>query len=90
MKTKQVWKWTLLARDLTSISMPRGGEFLTAREQRGNICVWALVDPEETRHEERTLRIAGTGHNLDNGRFNYIDTVFLEGGALVFHVFEVL
>ena len=90
MVTKQVWKWVLFTRDLTTIQVPKGAEFLHVGEQHGSICIWALVNPGETKREERTLRIAGTGHNISNGKFNYIGTVHLEGGELIFHVFEAL
>jgi hypothetical protein len=90
MVTKQVWKWVLSPRDLSTIQVPTGAKFLHVGEQTGCICIWALVDPAETKREERTLRIAGTGHNISNGKFNYIGTVHLDGGSLIFHVFEAL
>lgn len=90
MVTKQVWKWVLSPQDLSTIQVPNGAQFLHVGEQEGAICLWALVNPVETKREERTLRIAGTGHNLSNGRFDYIGPVHLDGGRLIFHVFEAL
>lgn len=94
MTTKQVWKWELEPpTDLITIHVPKGTEFLTAREQGYSICVWGLVDMESAvtdQREERTLRIAGTGHNIANGNFKYLGSAHLERGLLVFHVFECL
>jgi hypothetical protein len=87
-KNLEVWKWALFARDLTTIHVPVGAKFLHVHEQHDQICIWALVDPKEERREERTLRIAGTGHALANGNFEYIGTAHFDGGSLVFHVFE--
>ena len=89
MNAQTVWKWTLTARDLTTIRVPKGGKLLSVHEQRGQICLWALVDPQKET-EERTIRIAGTGHILANGKFQYLGSVHLDAGQLVFHVFECL
>ena len=88
MKQLAVWKYVLAVRDLTTIQVPKGAEFIHAHEQQGQICLWATVDTQETRREERTFRIAGTGHILTNGKFDYVGTVHLDNGLIVFHVFE--
>jgi len=68
--------------------MPRDAEILCVNEQDGRIALWAEVVPE--RHTQvRKIMIRGTGHSIDpNIEKKYIGTVFLEGKALVFHVFE--
>lgn len=71
------------------VEMPVGAEILTAREQGDNICVWAMVDAQQTMREKRALRVFGTGHELpDDPNLKYVGTAMLQGGALVKHVFE--
>ena len=87
-KTKVVFKYVIPANDVATIRMPINSELLTVHAQRNDICLWALVDPDEQRTEDVTFRIAGTGHILANGKFFYIGTVFFAEAQLVFHVFE--
>ena len=69
--------------------MPRGAELLTVQVQRGEAYVWARVDPSAP-VVERDLHVAGTGHPLplraDGAPF--LGTFQLNGGGLVFHVFD--
>ncbi len=90
---RQVWKYALSIQklqpnDLITIQLPYRAEILCVHEQHEEICLWAKVNPEESETVERTFRIAGTGHDLANGSFEYIGTAFLQDGDLVFHVFE--
>jgi hypothetical protein len=82
---RTIWKTVLDATEEQRITVPSGAEFLTAREQRGHVCVWFRCDPEQPA-EERTILIRGTGHPDADGR--YIGSAQIAGGSLVFHVFE--
>jgi len=85
---KQIWKYQLTVRDRMHVLMPRGAKILTVQIQRDNPCVWALVDPEKA-DERRTFVIFGTGHPvIHDERLIYIGSFQLDGGALIFHVFE--
>ena len=74
-------------------------KILTAQEQHGSIVVWAEVDTEKE-NKVFDFMIIGTGWPLDAPKnkecvldtHNYLSTVQLAGGALVFHVYykEVL
>ena len=88
----RVYKYPLPVNDLVTIAMPRLAHILTAHAQHGEICVWALVNPDEQEVEQRTFRIAGTGHdvNVPINCLRYIGSAHLHGGSLVFHIFEVL
>lgn len=86
---QQVFKYTLNMTDITHVAMPQGGQVLSAQVQHGNVQVWALVDPSKP-EEARTFRIAGTGHPIEHANIRFIGTVQMQGGSLVFHVFEVL
>ena len=74
--------------------MPIGAVVLTAQAQRDDICVWAVVDVNQSETELRVFEVYPTGttylrEDIGTDR-KYINTVQLEGGALVFHVFEYL
>lgn len=86
-KQKQIWKYTLKPR--VELQMPKGAEVLTVREQSEDICLWALVDPAAEK-ETRQFHSFGTGHKVDDLPMKYVGSAHLQGGALVFHVFEVV
>ena len=69
--------------------LPKGSTILTVQTQRGVPCLWALVDLDESKKEERHIRIAGTGHQIiDKEASRYIGTVQMAEGDLIWHVFE--
>jgi len=85
---KTVHKYTLELTDYCTIYAPMGAQFLEVGFQFGVPVVWALVDKDEQKVVAYTLRIAGTGHEIDETYVDYIGQLKLE--ALHFHVFEVL
>ena len=81
---QKIWK-AVIRPDRMIFGAPAGAELLTAREQGDDICVWFRCDPKRP-VEMRTVAVCGTGHDAPSGR--YLGSAHLEGGALVFHVFE--
>lgn len=67
--------------------MPFDAEILSAQLQGNGLCIWALVNPNNST-QARSIEIYGTGHDVPDGRREFIGTV--QPGALVFHVFERL
>lgn len=92
---KQIWKFILLPghRNFAKVEMPEGAEILTVQVQNANICLWALVTPENSL-KSRNIEVFGTGHDIPFDGISiyrrYIGSVQLESGLLVFHVFERL
>lgn len=87
---KQIWKFEIQIRDVVRVLMPEGAEILTFQNQRGNPCIWALVDPTKPK-EERMFEIYGTGHDIHEDMGidrEYIGTIISEQGMLVWHLFE--
>jgi len=83
--TKTIWKTQLKPSDVQEISVPEGAEFLTAREQHEQICVWFRCDPLAPKVKAK-VAIVGTGHEApEDGR--YLGTASLQGGLMMFHVF---
>ena len=91
---KTIWKFVLAAEELQTIAMPADATLLYAREQGNDICVWAEVETShwaEFLQEDRTFEVFATGQRWpDNARAKraYLGSAHLQGGALVFHVYE--
>jgi len=86
---KFVWKFPIPVDDIVTVDMPRGAKILHVAEQRGVPHLWALVTQGEPL-ERRTFRFAGTGHPIeDRHAETFVGTFTMQGGALVFHLFEV-
>jgi hypothetical protein len=80
-----IWKWTLSP--TTEIKMPEGAEILDIQTQHGEPQMWALVNPSAPL-EKRTFNTHGTGHKMDSHPGKFVGTFQVNGGSLVFHVFE--
>lgn len=89
----QVWKYTLKQVGTTTLEMPPFGKVLTCQMQRGQLSLWVLVNPTNSKLPRRFI-VVGTGHNfaeyLHQKDLAYIDTIQMAEGSLVFHVFEIL
>lgn len=81
-----IWKATLQPTDIQDIEVPEDAELLTARDQHEQLCVWFKCDPSKPPSKRRIV-ICDTGHAAPEGS-RYVGTGFLQGGALVHHVFE--
>ena len=90
---KTIHKYPLPVGDLPTIKMPKGAEILCAKTQGGeDITLWAIVETNAD-FELRRFCVVGTGKELpsiDGATLEFIDTVLLCGGKMVFHVFEVV
>ncbi len=84
----RIYKYPLQINDAIAVELPAGSVPLCVQMQGDTPCLWATVDPDTERTEQRVFRIAGTGHDLGAvGR--YLNTFQMFGGGLVFHVFEM-
>jgi hypothetical protein len=87
---KTIWKFPLAVTGAQAIAMPAGARILTVQPQGDHVCLWALVEsnaPTLKRH----IAIVGTGNPAPEwGDLKYIATFQLQGGALVFHAFELV
>lgn len=72
------------------IEMPEGARILSVAVQDDKPMMWALVDPSAPL-SKHGLMVVGTGHNmegLDVRNWRFVGTFQLDGGSLVFHLFE--
>ena len=87
---KVVYKYKLqITKVIQEVVLPLGAQILCIKMQNDELCMWALVDPDQTCDEVVKIRCAGTGHMIEEDVEDYIDTVMLLDGALVFHFFKV-
>lgn len=84
-----IWKYRLTTTDTQYAEMPKGAKILAVQMQNEVPCLWALVDPDQPKMKVK-IAIFGTGHPIDERwGLKYIGTYQLNGGLLVFHVFEM-
>jgi hypothetical protein len=88
MTTRTIWKFPLVVTDKQVVEMPRGAKILCVQMQGEKPCIWALVDPKTPRSIGRRFSIYGTGHPIQGGPGKFIGTFQMNGGSLVFHLFE--
>lgn len=86
---KIVYKYPLVIDDYQKVTIPINAKLLCIKEQNGKLCLWALINKEETYTEQITIRCAGTGHPIKEN-VEYIDSVMMMDGNLVFHFFKVI
>lgn len=83
---KTIWKYPL--QPTQRLPLPKGAKILSAQLQNDEICIWVLLDTENLT-QEVPIWIFGTGHEVPkNLNLEFIGTVQLMGGGLVFHVFQ--
>ena len=70
------------------VDLPVGAEILTVQMQHGAAWLWAKIDTDQHKTENRKIRCYGTGHKMNGVPAKYIGTFQIDNGALVFHVFE--
>lgn len=87
-----VWKFPVETADTSKITMPRDAKVLRFGLQDGKPFLWVLVNTAEKRTELRHFRFAGTGHDIERfpSCLEYIGTVDMADGSLVFHLFELV
>lgn len=85
---KTIWKFTL-GPGKTALELPLGAKILSTMVQRGEVCLWALVDTEVMK-VTRIFHTAGTGHELPDRavEWTHHGSVQLADGSLIVHIFE--
>ena len=85
----RVFKYEIPVANEPTVRLPKGAGILSVGQQNNKMYLWALVNPSEQQTERRVLRIAGTDHEIaEIEELNFLGTVHMHGGDLVFHVFE--
>lgn len=70
------------------IGLPKGARILSIQPQGEKVSLWFLFNQDETRSEPKKIRCFGTGQPIiDAENLDYIGTVQVLCGKLVFHFF---
>lgn len=83
---KRIYKYPISVDDEISIKIPKGAVILTVQIQKGEPCIWALVDPDKE-ETERHFYLYGTGMTVTHAEV-YIGSFQMLNGSLIFHLFE--
>ena len=90
MNEQVIYKYPFPVDENFKIVFPKDAIILCAQIQHGTPCMWAIVNPDGE-IVTREFTVMGTGHKRDDiDSLNYIDTFQLEGGSLIWHLFEVI
>ncbi len=86
---KRIYKYPLEAMPVQTVEIPEGARPLRIAYQRGQACLWALVDPDRDMIQVQVLCL-GTGWDVDYPEENltYLDTIFDQIGY-VWHWFLI-
>ena len=90
-----VYKYEVPIGDHFELELPEGAIILDIAEQQHDgyfikkVFLWALVDPDN-QLITRKFRFAGTGHPIIENNLLHRGTFQMDGGALIFHVFEIV
>ena len=83
-----IYKYELKLEQEQIVNLPIGYEILSAKEQRGKIVIYAMINLGEKEYEKVVIRIVGTGgpeHSDFLRVYKFIDTVMV--GVYVWHIF---
>lgn len=90
MDMKTVWKFEIDPRaEVCKVKMPIGSKPLSVQLQFESAQLWCLCNPQERLYEERHFVLVGTGERFTSDIVNYIGTFQVQGGAFIWHLFEV-
>jgi len=82
-----IWKFPI-APDTFEVELPKGARVLSVQTQGGSPFMWVLVNDQAPK-EKRRFTVVGTGHDCEHIKdWSYVGTFQLNGGALVFHLFD--
>lgn len=84
---KAIWKYQLEVKDEQLLSLPLGSVIRSFGAQGDEIFVWVEVDTDATETYDTCLYIRGTGMPLPDKDLDYITTVLMYQGALVWHIY---
>lgn len=92
MNRDTIWKFRLPLQDSFDLHLAEGAEVLSVQMQHGEPQVWVRTPAKAILPEyptpPRRFYLHGTGHEVSDNAGRFIGTFQLNGGALVFHLFE--
>lgn len=87
---EDITEYEIKITDEQVITMPVGTQIVSTKTKNENVILYTLVDAEQKDVvKDIKFRIHGTGHPIqeDIAEYEFLDTVELYGGSLMFHIF---
>lgn len=84
---KRILKFALEEVLAQTVELPRGAQILKVSTQQGKLRLWAVCD-ETAPLEPRSMAIYATGETVPDDPGQFLDTLFVNQGRIVCHVFE--
>ncbi len=85
---KRIYKYPVSLADSFNVFLPTDAQVLTVQVQYDKPQMWVLLAPEEMTVSREFCLIDTSRDIPDADNLQYIGTFQLQGGALVFHLFE--
>ncbi len=83
-----IWKFPIDVVGEGGLDAPEGSRFLSFQEQNGTLCVWMLVDLQQTHKVKYYYKVWGTGHPHKEGDIDeYLYAGSCQQGPMVWHLF---
>jgi len=92
-----IYKYKLAVSDSQYVTLPLAAKIISVALQGTDICLWAIVNTNETKTEQVVIEVYGTGHPFPHPyagmtigvtRRDFIGTVV--AGKFVWHIFQVV
>lgn len=84
-----IFKYQLSVQDRQEIEMPIDAVILSMQMQGEVPCIWVRTEKID-RKIKRKFALVGTGCGIPSDAGDFIGTIQLSSGALVFHLFELM
>tara|TARA_R110000782_G_scaffold245845_1_gene332527 strand:+ start:368 stop:814 length:447 start_codon:yes stop_codon:yes gene_type:complete len=81
-------EYTLTVAPKQNVSVPKGYEYVKCEVQGGKPQLWLSIDPNEKDTVELKLEMIATGVIMEKDIKDYLNTLILRNGDLVFHLFR--
>jgi hypothetical protein len=82
-----IYKYPLKLQNFQELFLPKRAVILDVQNQRGQLCLWAMVDSNEKNLATKPIHIIGTGwEHIPQSSLRYIATVQMDD--CVWHVCE--
>ena len=84
---QKIYKYPMQIAEVSTVMMPIDAKILCIQVQDNVPTIWAIVDIENP-VEKRFFFMFGTGFQIKEEDYDYVATIQLLNGKLVYHIFE--
>lgn len=87
---RKIFKYPIEMSSEITLSLPIGSTIQCIKVNNNTPFIYAIVDENEKELEDNKFRCYVTGEELDeyHGEYYYFDTISLNSGTLIFHLYS--